>query len=288
MVDILLTIISFNILIIFFKFFTKFGIDNLQALTVNYFVAGFCGLYFSNEDFSIQYIINSPWIIHAIAIGILFISTFNLYAIGTQKVGIAVTTISNKLSLFIPVGVALILYPNEQLSWTKIIGFILAVIGIYLSATKNKKLSFEKKYLWLIIIVFVGQGLADTIFNNAQVTVVDERDSGLFFMVMLFSAGIIGVFVVLGRTISKKTKPAFKNVLAGLIFGAPNFASLIFFFKALETSGLESSQVFPIVSMGVVILSAIVGLVIFREKLTLTNWIGLGFAVVSIYVITFF
>ena len=288
MIDIILTIISFNILIVFFKLFTKFGIDNLQALTINYFVAGFCGLYFSNEDFSIQYILNSPWLFHAIAIGILFISTFNLYAIGTQKVGIAVTTIANKLSLFIPVGFALILYPNEQISWMKVIGFILAIIGIYFSSTKNKKLAFDKRYLWLIIVVFVGQGLADTIFNNAQITVVDEKDSGLFFMVMLLSAGIIGTFVVLGRTIQKKTKPALKNVLAGLIFGAPNFASLIFFFNALETSGLESSQVFPIVSMGVVVLSALVGLVLFREKLSFSNWIGLGFAVTSIYIITFF
>ena len=287
MIDILLTIFAFNILIVFFKLFHKFGVDNLQALIVNYFVAGSCGLYFSDQDFSIDYVLHAPWIFHAVAIGILFIVTFNLYATGTQKVGIAITTIANKLSLFIPVGFALILYPNEDLTLVKVIGFVLAVVGIYLSSTTGKKLSFDKSYLWLIILVFIGQGLADTIFNNAQRTVVNEADAGLFFMCLLLIAGISGILILLGKSVQQKPKLEFKNLLAGIVFGLPNFASLIFFFNALESSGFEASQVFPVVSMGVVVGSALVGLLLFKEKLTTMNWVGLGFAVISIYVITF-
>jgi drug/metabolite transporter (DMT)-like permease len=287
MIDILLTIIFFNILIIVFKLFHKFGVDNLQALIVNYFVAGTCGLYFSNQEFSISYVLNSPWIFHAGAIGILFIVTFNLYAVGTQKVGIAITTVANKLSLFIPVGFALILYPNDELTYVKIIGFVLAIIGIYLSSTKKKKLSFDKKYLWLIILVFIGQGIADTIFNNAQKTVVNDADKGLFFMCLLLIAGISGILILIGKSIKQKPKFEFKNLIGGIVFGIPNFASLIFFFNALESSGFEASQVFPVVSMGVVVVSALVGLVLFKEKLSLMNWVGLGFAVLSIFVITF-
>jgi len=292
MVDILLTILAFNVLIVFFKLFHKFGIDNLQALIVNYFVAGSCGLYFSDiplsgVEGSISYVLNAPWIYHAAAIGILFIGTFNLYAIGTQKVGIAITTIANKLSLFIPVGFALILYPNEELTYIKIVGFLIAIVGIYLSSTKKKKLSFDKRYLWLIILVFVGQGIADTIFNNAQKTVVNDEDAGLFFMCLLLIAGISGVFILLGKSIKQKPKLELKNLAAGIIFGIPNFASLIFFFNALENSGLGASQVFPVISMGVVIGSALVGLLLFKEKLTIMNWVGLGFAVTAIFIITF-
>lgn len=287
MIDILLTILSFNILIVFFKLFHKYGVDNLQALIVNYFVAGTCGLYFSDQEFSISYVLHAPWIFHAAAIGVLFIVTFNLYAIGTQKVGIAITTIANKLSLFVPVGFALMLYPNEEITYIKVIGFILAVIGIYLSSTQKKKLSFDKSYLWLIILVFVGQGIADTIFNNAQRTVVNDADAGLFFMCLLLIAGISGIFILLGKSIKQKPKLEFKNLIAGAVFGIPNFASLIFFFNALESSGFEASQVFPVVSMGVVVGSALVGLLLFKEKLSLMNWVGLGFAVLSIFIITF-
>ena len=287
MIDILLTIVAFNILIIVFKLFYQFGIDNLQALIINYFVAGSCGLYFSDLEFSITAIINSPWIYHAALVGVLFILTFNLYAIGTQKVGIAVTTVANKLSLLIPVGFALILYPGEQLSVLKILSFIMAIVGIYLSSTKKRKLSFDKKYLGLIIFVFIGQGLADTIFNNAQKTVVNDNEKGLFFMCLMFIAGISGVLILIGKSIKQKPKFEIKNGIGGIILGLPNFASLIFFFNALESSGLSASQVFPVVSMGIVIVSALVGLVLFKEKLTLFNWVGLGFAVLAIFFITY-
>jgi drug/metabolite transporter (DMT)-like permease len=232
-------------------------------------------------------VLHAPWIYHAAIIGILFIVTFNLYATGTQKVGIAITTIANKLSLFIPVGIALMIYPNEDLTIIKVVGFLLAIVGIYLSSTKKKKLSFDKRYLWLIILVFVGQGIADTIFNNAQKTVVNDADKGLFFMVLLFGAGISGLFILIGKSFTEKPKFEIKNLVAGISLGIPNFASLIFFFNALESSGFEASQVFPVVSMGVVVVSALIGLIMFKEKLSPMNWIGLGFAVVSIYIITF-
>ncbi|MDF1673688.1 MAG: DMT family transporter [Vicingaceae bacterium] len=287
MLSIVLTIIAFNILIVIFKLYAKFNIDNLQALIVNYFVAGLCGLYFSDIEFNLSYILNAPWFYHAAIIGVLFITTFNLYAKGTQKVGIALTTVANKLSLFIPVAIALIIYKNEQVTLLKITGFLLAAVGIYLSSTKNKKLSFDKKYLWLIIIVFVGQGIADTIFNHAQQTVVDDNDKGLFFMCLLLIAGISGIFILAGKAIQQKPQLKFKNLIGGIALGIPNFASLIFFFNALESSGLGASQVFPVVSMGVVVLSALVGLILFKEKLSRANWVGLGFAVLSIFIITF-
>jgi drug/metabolite transporter (DMT)-like permease len=267
--------------------FAKLNVDNLQALIVNYFVAGFCGLYFSEIEFNLSYILNAPWIYHAAIIGVLFITTFNLYAQGTQKVGIAITTVANKLSLFIPVAIALIIYPNEKITLLKIMGFILAVVGIYLSSTKNKKLSFDKKYLWLIIIVFVGQGIADTIFNHAQQTVVNDADKGLFFMSLLLIAGISGILIITGKSFNQKSQFKLKNLIGGIALGLPNFASLIFFFNALESSGLEASQVFPVISMGVVVLSALIGLILFKEKLTTSNWIGLAFAVLSIFIITF-
>lgn len=287
MLSIILTIVAFNTLIVIFKIFAKLNVDNLQALIVNYFVAGFCGLYFSKIEFNLSHILNAPWIYHAAIIGVLFITTFNLYAQGTQKVGIAITTIVNKLSLFIPVAIALIIYPNEKITLLKIIGFILAVVAVYLSAIKNKKLSFDKKYLWLIIVVFVGQGIADTIFNHAQQTVVNNADKGLFFMSLLLIAGISGIGILIGKSIKQKPQLKLKNLIGGIALGLPNFASLIFFFNALESSGLEASQVFPVISMGVVVVSALIGLILFKEKLSGSNWLGLGFAILSIFVIAF-
>jgi drug/metabolite transporter (DMT)-like permease len=287
MIDIILTILAFNILIIIFKFFDKLKIDNLQALIVNYITAGFCALLFTKQSIVVSEVLHSNYIYHAIAIGFLFIIVFNFYATGTQKVGIAITTVANKLSLFIPVAVAIVLYPNEQLSIAKLIAFVLAAISIYLSSTKNKKLNFDKKYLWLIILVFIGQGVADTIFNHAQQTAVNDNEKTIFFIVLFMMAGLSGFVILFFKSLKDKLKFSFKNIIGGVALGIPNYASLVFFFNALESSGLEASQVFPVVSMGVIVISAIIGKLLFKEHLSLYNWIGLGIAIIAIFIITF-
>ncbi|MCB9361464.1 MAG: hypothetical protein H6587_00415 [Flavobacteriales bacterium] len=287
MIDIILTILAFNILIIIFKYFDKLKIDNLQALIVNYITAGICALLFTKQTIIVNEVLHSDYIYHSIAIGFLFIIVFNFYATGTQKVGIAITTVANKLSLFIPVAVAIVLYPNEQLSIAKLIAFILAAISIYLSSTKNKKLNFDKKYLWLIILVFVGQGVADSIFNHAQQTAVNDNEKTLFFIVLFMMAGLSGLVILFFKSLKSKLKLSYKNIIGGIALGIPNYASLIFFFNALESSGLEASQVFPVVSMGVIVVSAIIGKLLFKEHLSLYNWLGLGIAIIAIFIITF-
>ena len=44
MIDILYTILIFSGLMILFKLFDRLKVDNLQAIAVNYFVAGICGI----------------------------------------------------------------------------------------------------------------------------------------------------------------------------------------------------------------------------------------------------
>ena len=98
-------------------------------------------------------------------------------------------------------------------------------------STQQKKLSFDKKYVWLIVFVFIGQGIADAIFNNAQKTVVNEADKGLFFMCLLFIAALSGVLMLIVKSIKQKPQLKAKNIFAGVIFGIPNFVTIILFFN---------------------------------------------------------
>ena len=285
MINIIYTILLFNILIIVFKNFEKYKADNLQALIVNYLTAAGCSYFFLEQGFSLNHVLNSEWLYHAMIIGTLFIIVFNFYAFGTQKVGIAVTTVANKMSLIIPVCAALILYPeNNTFDALKGIAFFLALAGIYLSSTKGGKLSFDKKYLWLIILVFVGQGISDSIFNDFAQKFPNEGGY-LFFMILFFMASISGILILIGKSIKTKNKLQLKSIFWGVIFGVPNFFSLLFFLKALGS--MSSSEVFPLVSMGVVVSSSLIGLLLFEEKLTKSNWIGISLSICAIYIFSF-
>ena len=285
MYNIIYTILLFNVLIIVFKMFEKYKVDNLQALIVNYITAGFCSYLFLETDFSLNYILESDWLYHSMIIGALFIIIFNFYAFGIQKAGVAVTTVANRMSLIIPVCAALILYPEENtFTLIKGIAFFLALTGIYLSSTKAGKLSFDKKYLWLIILVFVGQGISDSIFNDFAQKFPNEGNY-LFFMVLFFMASISGILILSGRSIRTRSPLQLKSIFWGVIFGIPNFFSLVFLLKALGS--ISSSIVFPIVGMGVVISSSLIGLLLFQEKLTRSNWIGILLSMCAIYIFSY-
>ena len=285
MYNIIYTILLFNVLIIVFKMFEKYKVDNLQALIVNYITAGFCSYLFLETDFSLNYILHSDWLYHSMIIGALFIIIFNFYAFGIQKAGVAVTTVANRMSLIIPVCAALILYPEENtFTLLKGIAFFLALTGIYLSSTKGGKLSFDKKYLWLIILVFVGQGISDSIFNDFAQKFPNEGNY-LFFMVLFFMASISGILILSGRSIRTRSPLQLKSIFWGVIFGIPNFFSLVFLLKALGS--ISSSIVFPLVGMGVVISSSLIGLLLFQEKLTRSNWIGILLSICAIYIFSY-
>ncbi len=76
-----------------------------------------------------------------------------------------------------------------------------------------------------------------------------------------------------------------KSVAAGIILGVPNYFSIFFIIKALETNILKSAQLFPVLNISNVVLTALVGLLAFKEKLNLLNVIGVLLAIISILLI---
>ena len=110
----------------------------------------------------------------------------------------------------------------------------------------------------------------------------------LYFVVLFFIAGISGLLILLGKSVASPPKFELKNIFWGVVFGIPNFFSLSFMLKALEVKSLGGgSVVFPLVSIGVVVVSSVIGLVLFKEKLTRGNWIGILFACGAIAIFSF-
>ena len=289
MLDIFYTVITFSSMLILFKYFEKLGVNNLQAIIVNYFTAGILALLNTRSDgitIDFQEIINSSYFSSAFIIGLLFIILFNLLAFATQKIGLAVTTVANKMAMIVPVIFGIYVF-SENLDLLKVIGFLLAIIAIYLTSTKNGKLGFDKRYLLLVILIFVGQGLADSTLSWTEKTILNPENSTLFFASIFIISGTLGSLFLVYNLTKNKAKLKLRNLLWGIILGVPNYLTLYFFVKALKSEIFESSQVFPIVNMGVIILSAITGIILFKEKLTKSNWGGIGLAIIAIALITF-
>jgi drug/metabolite transporter (DMT)-like permease len=282
MLDIILGILCFNVILICFKLIGKYNVDNLQAITVNYITAGLLSFTLAPEIPAVSSIVQSDWFFYAVGVGVMFILVFNLLALASQKIGMGISTVANKMSLVIPIIAAVILFEGETMTALKVIGIILALAGVYFTTMSGTKLNFDIKYLWLILVIFFGQGLADVLFNCAKEWYVDASLNGLFFIVIFLSAGIVGLLKLIPKLINGSSKFAFKNILWGVALGVPNFLTLWFFFRSLDSGQLEVSQVNPIYNIGVVVISSLIGFIFFKEKLSLSNWFGVLLSVASI------
>jgi drug/metabolite transporter (DMT)-like permease len=259
-------------------------VDNLVAVIVNYLTATSMGLLLMNTD--ISNIISRPWFPIAFSMGILFIFIFLLMAESSQVNGISMTSVANKMSLVVPVMAGVFLY-SENITFLIIVGIVLALVSVILTSIKDSSVSISRNGYFILALIFFGSGMIDTLMKYMQHTYLNEDESAAFVMVIFMSAAIFGLIWML---ISQRDR--FRNfnrasILGGIALGIPNFGSIYFLIMALEYSGMQSSMLYPINNMGIVGFSALLGIIVFKEKVSFINFIGILLAIAAIGLIAF-
>ncbi|KAB8153713.1 EamA family transporter [Kordia sp. TARA_039_SRF] len=282
MIYLALSVLISSLLFVIFKLFDKYRINTFQAIIVNYVVAFSCGFFFYGNGTTLVEITQKPWIGGAVILGFLFISIFMVMATTAQRNGLSTASVASKMSVVIPVIFAVIVY-QEKLSLLKIAGIILALLAVYLTTVKNDGSTFDRKKLLFPILLFLGSGIIDTAIKHIETKYLAEGEVPIFSAAVFACAFFIGIVVAIIRhdvNINGKT------ILGGIVLGIPNFYSIIFLLKALRPENLgDSSTVFPINNVAIVMLSTIFGIILFKEKLIPKNWIGIIIAIISILMI---
>ena len=287
MIEIIITISTFSSMVMLFKYFEKINVNNLQAISANYFTAGILSIIFLPNSFEfdkINYSNTTIFFVLAFIVGLLFVLTFNLYAHGAQKIGVTPSTIANKMSMIIPIIIGIILL-NEEVTFNKILGISFAFVAIFLSSIGDRKYSLNKNHLIIIVLLFIGQGLADGILNWAQEFILNGSNMNLFFAVTFLAAGFTGLLFVFFKLSSQKVKIEPKSIIWGIVLGIPNYLTLLYFVKSLKSELFSSSEIFPIINIGVIIFCTILSIILFRERVSIYNWLGVILGVFSIFII---
>ena len=287
----LLSIITNTALLLILKSFRKFEVNTLQGIVVNYFTAGTTGLLLNGIPLPVSAIPHQPWSWVPPVLGGLFISIFLLLAKTAQTIGVSVATVANKMSLVIPV-LAAVLFYHDSVSFIKITGLVIAIISVYLTSLPSKKDPPEikragLKYFWMPAVIFIGSGVLDSLVNHAKIRLVPDNHLTIFLSLCFFCAGTIGITVILFRRIRFGEKFQSKSIPAGIILGIPNYFSIYGITRALGCNLMETSELIPVNNMGIVALSAVSALVIFREKFSPVNWLGILLALGAIALIAF-
>lgn len=285
MIYLLLSILASTAIFVVFKLFNRFRINTFQAIVANYVTACICGLISYKSPINTSEIFNSKWFLGATLLGFLFISVFNLMALTAQRNGLSVASVASKMSVVIPVVFGLYVY-NESVSFQKVFGIILALIAVYLTAIKVKSSISLKQGLFLPFILFLGSGVIDASIKYLETTYVPKNGIPIFSATIFGCAALIGLLILAYKAIKQSIKLEIKNAIGGIVLGVINYYSIVFLLKALQFKGLESSTLFTVNNVAIVMVSTLVGLFLFRESISKKNWIGISLAIVSILLVT--
>ncbi|MGI0106625.1 EamA family transporter [Salinimicrobium sp. WS361] len=285
MIYLLLSVLSSSVIFVIFKLFERFKINTLQAIIFNYFFAFSAGMLVDRQPIDPLKVFSEDWFLGTFILGFMFIAVFYLAALTTQKSGLSVVSVATKMSVAIPVLFGIILY-NESTGWIKIFGIILALVAVYLTSIKKKEgIKIKKRNLIFPLLVFFGSGIIDTTLKFLETSYVAEADVALFSSSIFAIAGIIGICILIFQGIRGSLQLSFKNVIGGVALGIPNFGSIYFLVLALRTEGMESSTIFPLNNVAIVMISTFLGILLFKERMLPKNWIGILLAVASIILI---
>lgn len=292
MIYLILSIFSSAALVLLFKAFEQFRIHTFHAIVINYIVASGCGFLVLGGSVNYAALPGKPWFEISLLVGTLFIIMFWFIAKTAQKVGVSVSAVSQKMAVVVPVTVALIAYDGETLSWIKGLGILLALVGVGMSSIKEDRFEVDKRYAFFPLIVFLGAGFLDTTMNYVEKfklgAGVKNTEMLLYVSTLFFVAFLLGLLAWIFQSLRHPGgRIRLNTLIAGIALGVPNFGSIYFLLKTLDSSFLQDSAIFPINNMGIVAASTLGSVLIFGERLSWMNRLGVTVSIGAIAMIAF-
>ncbi len=263
------------------------GLDSTVAITVNYIVAAAISLLLSPIGVPLGYVASAPWFAVSMVLGVMFMLSLAVYAVSAQRSGVAVTTISGRAAMAIPVIFAFIAF-GEQLTALKVISLVAILFALWLILKQDggaKGGGAPQTGWWLKaalpLAVFLFNGANDTIMQFAKrMRIPDSHDNMLFNATMFAASALTGLIFHVCEKKGHIPAPSLRTVLWGVLLGVVNAVCCIGILYALET--MDGSVFYPLYYAGAVIISTIVGVWLFRERLSPTNYAGIALALAAI------
>lgn len=275
MLFLVLSILCSVIVGVIFKITRKYNGNPTQIVAFNYAVAlALC--YFSYSPNLAEVDGNAPWSLY-IAIGVLLPFVFLSLVASIKHMGIVKTDAAQRLSLFIPILAAWLIFKEEFNSY-KVIGIVIGFLALLFILRKQSENSQNK---WFFpAAVLIGFGIIDILFKQVALYTTLPYPTSLFvvFCIALSMAVLIAIYQIGVKNVKLESK----NILFGALVGIFNFGNILFYLKAHKAFAENPSTVFAGMNMGVIVLGSIVGLVFFKEKLSKINFIGIFLALISI------
>lgn len=283
MIFVLLSIFSSVLVSIILKLSRRYEVPTNQLIAWNYPIALFLNIIFYKPDIgAINFHLENTSLY--LVLGFLLPAIFLAIASSIRYTGIVRTEVAQRISIFIPLIAAFLIF-NETPTARSILGIAIALLAIFFSIRwGSDKNHHSNNKTWIFpLIIFLGMGIIDILFKQvAQQTEVPYTSSVFFIFLTALIISFVFISIRIYKGIEKASLSAF---FWGIGLGIFNFGNILFYLKAHNAIPENPSIVFSAMNVGVIALGAIVGLFMFKERLTTLNKIGILLAIVAILII---
>lgn len=205
--------------------------------------------------------------------GILYLAGFVLLQVNIRKNGVVLSSTFMKLGLLVSMVVSVLFFREQPELW-QWLGFFLAVAAIVLVNYQPGTGKAASK--WGLILALLAGGTADAmskIFEELGNPALSDH----FLLYTFLVAFVCCILLNAGR---KQGCPGKREWLFGLLIGIPNFFSAKFMLAALET--VPAVIVYPVCSVGTILVVTMAGVLLFRERLEKRQWMALAMILVAL------
>mgnify|MGYP003407971089 FL=1 len=169
---------------------------------------------------------------------------------------------------------------GEVFSAAKLCMVFLLIVFIYLSFQKSSETKINKKWIFYSALAFIFQGTVGVLQKIHQSSIHKTEVSGFLFVA--FICAIVFCFIR-NRGFNQEIKLGKKTVFIGLICGGCTFGMN---YINLKLSGSLPSQLFfPLVNGSAIVISSLMSVILFKERLSKRQTIGLVGGIVSLIAI---
>lgn len=248
--------------------------NNLGMLTMNYIVCSVLAALFC--DVSQTLAVENPGLVTALSLGgingVLYLAGFILMQINIRHNGVVLSSIFQKLGLLVPIVVSVCFY-RELPSFLQGAGFLLAVAAIVLMNYQKdaESASFKLGLFGMLLACGMAEAMSK-IFKEAGIPQLEPQ-----FLLFTFISAMVFCFLCM---IAKKQRIGLFELFFGTLIAIPNFFSSKFLMGALGS--IPAVIVFPVFSVGTILVVTLAGLLLFRERITKQQWIAIAIILVAL------
>ena len=201
--------------------------------------------------------------IYGIIYGILLILSQWMFTIALKTGNTSVCSVVYSLGFILPT-LSGSLFWNESFTLLNGIGVALAIFIIVFSAqTKSKEKEMKKSFIPFIIMAMLSSGGLG-IMQKVQGTSSAHNEKSAFLLTGFALAFVVSsvAYLLCGGKGKYSLKTATAPIFTGLCFGGANL------FNTILAGKMNSAVFFPLQNISTILLTTLLGLIVFKEKLS--------------------